>query len=69
MQLNDFIKKYGAKKLAEKLNVTSEVIYQWSRGQTFPRPEKLHHLNEVSKGKVSYKTMVNHYLQTKYNHR
>jgi len=54
MTLAEFIQEYGQLKLAKKLSVAKQAVYQWQHGITVPRPLSAIRIVELSKGRVSF---------------
>lgn len=62
MKLNKWIEKTGPKKVAKLLRVDPASVSNWKLGRSCPRPKKLHKIHVLSKGQVSYKEMVLHFV-------
>lgn len=58
MTLKDFIQEYGATKLAKLLVVDDAAVSAWKHLGVLPRPTYMRKIHLLSKGRVSYKTMV-----------
>lgn len=67
MKLTNFIESYGPKKLAVKLGVDPAAISKWKKKKSFPRPKILKTIYSLSKGRVTYKDMVEHFLSKRSN--
>lgn len=65
MKLKSFITSYGPKKLAQALGVDDATVSQWKMNKAFPRPAHLKGIVKLSKGAVTYESMVNDFLQRK----
>jgi DNA-binding transcriptional regulator YdaS (Cro superfamily) len=63
MKLKEFITIYGPKKLALTLRIDDATVSQWKLAKAFPRPKYLREIVKLSKGQVSYESMVNDYLR------
>lgn len=59
MTLNQWVKQYGgAEKLAVKLEITPHAVRNWMRGDDVPRPKHLVQLVKLSKGKLSFESIL-----------
>lgn len=58
MTLQAWIEKTGPKKVAALMGVDNSTVYTWGAGQSLPRAQHLQKIVKVTKGKVSYKQMV-----------
>ena len=58
MTLRDWIIETGPKKAAKLLKVEPATISYWKTGRQLPRPKYMVKINQLSKGKVSYKEMI-----------
>lgn len=58
MTLCDWIEKTGPKKAAQLLNVDPSTVSLWRNGRSNPTAKMMRKIHEVTKGKVTYKGMV-----------
>lgn len=66
MTLRDFIYKHGGPDRAgQKLGVKAHAIRIWLRGTGTPRPRTMQLIFKLSKGKVSYDTIIEESLRNK----
>ncbi len=63
MTLRTWIEETGPKVIAQKLKVDPSTVSAWRNGQAFPRPKRLVQLHQLSKGKVTYEAMIQHFLK------
>lgn len=62
MKFESWIKKTGPKNIARALNVDPSTVSNWRTKKSFPRPEKLKRIHQMTKGRVSYEEIVNHFI-------
>ena len=65
MTLSDWIEKTGPKKVAQLMNVDPSTVSSWKIGANRIPPIRMYQIHQLSKGKVSYKTMVELSLKVK----
>lgn len=65
MTLHDWILKTEPKKVAQLLKVDDATVSYWKTGKALPRPEKMIAIHKLSRGRVSYKSMVENFLGNK----
>ncbi len=65
MQLKDWIIETGPKKAARLLGVEPQTVSQWRVGKALPRPENLVAIFKLSKGKVTYKEMIERFARAR----
>ncbi len=58
MTLSDWIDKTGQKKVARIADVNTSTVSMWKCGRALPRPKSMVAICKASKGRVSYKTMI-----------
>lgn len=58
MTLNSWIKKTGPKKVAAMLQVDQSAVSLWRTGKSHPSVESMFLIHRASKGKVTYKSMI-----------
>jgi DNA-binding transcriptional regulator YdaS (Cro superfamily) len=58
MTLQAWIKETGPKNVAHLLKVDSSTVHFWKAGKTLPRPALMVQIHRLTKGKVSYQTMI-----------
>lgn len=58
MTLKNFINNYGASKLAKTLEVEASTVRQWRRERGLPRPALCVKINQLSKGRVTYRELI-----------
>jgi len=58
MTLQAWIKETGPKNVAHLLKVDSSTVHFWKAGKTLPRPAIMVRIHQLTKGKVSYQTMI-----------
>jgi transcriptional regulator with XRE-family HTH domain len=56
--LQEWIIKTGPKKVAQQLNVDPSTVSGWRNKKTFPRPDKLKLIHQLSKGRVTYQSII-----------
>lgn len=64
MTLRDWIEKTGPKKVATILKVDPSTVSAWKTGTNQIPPIRMYEIHKLSKGKVSYKTMIEHYVKS-----
>lgn len=62
MTLSTWIEKTKPKKVAQLLNVDPSTVSQWRNHAAFPRARHMKQIVALSKGEVSYKSIVENYL-------
>lgn len=62
MTLSTWIEKTKPKKVAQLLNVDPSTVSQWRNFAAFPRPYHMKQIVSLSKGRVTYKSIVENYL-------
>lgn len=58
MTLKVWIIKTGPKKVAKMLNVDPSTVSSWKTNGTLPRPKVMVKINKLTKGRVSYREMI-----------
>lgn len=58
MTLQAWIDKEGPKNIANLLKVDSSTVQTWKAGSSLPRPKLMMKIHQLSRGKVSYKSMI-----------
>ena len=58
MTLQAWISEKGPMNVAHLLKVDSSTVHVWRAGTSLPRPKQMVKIHQLSRGKVSYKTMV-----------
>lgn len=67
MTLQAWIEKTGPKKVAAMMGVDNSTVYTWGAGQSLPRAHHLKKIVKVTRGRVSYKQMVEHVVKNQKN--
>jgi DNA-binding transcriptional regulator YiaG len=65
MKLIDFIEKQSTGKLAKKLNVQASRVSNWRVGRCLPDDKLKMAIVKLSKGKVSYKNIIEDFYNEK----
>lgn len=65
MTLENWIVKRGPKNVARLLKVDPATVSQWKTKDCCPRPRFMVRIHELSKGKVTYKTMIENFVNAK----
>ncbi len=63
MTLRQWIINTGPKEVAKLCNVDPSTVSAWKVGKAFPRPKKLLTIHKISKGRVSYKELVEGFVR------
>lgn len=63
--LADFIRQTGVKKIARRLDVTEQCVRYWAKYKFSPNTDKMSELVEMSKGKLTYKGIVEPFVDAK----
>lgn len=58
MKLETWIVKTGPKKAAQILDVDTSTISRWKTGRSLPPAKVMFKIHKVTKGKVTYKEMI-----------
>ena len=58
-----FLYSKTAIKIAKICKVEPRTIYKWRSGKTLPTPHNMQHIVRKTKGRVSYKDMIEFYLK------
>lgn len=58
LSLKSWIESTGPTKVAYKLKVCESAVRQWHRGYCLPRPEIMRDIKRMTKGRLSYATMI-----------
>lgn len=58
MTLRSWIEKTGPKKVAQLLKVEPATVSAWKTGTNRVPPIRMYEIHKLSKGKVSYKSMI-----------
>ncbi len=58
MTLCDWIEKTGPKAVAKLLKVDPSTVSLWRNGKSTPTTKMMKKINEVTKGKVTYKSII-----------
>lgn len=67
MTLDQWINKVPQKTLAKKLGVNAATIHYWTIYSSLPRPEMMREIKRLSRGKVTYDSMIESYLKARKN--
>jgi hypothetical protein len=65
MTLSNWIIRTGPKNVAKILNVDPGTVSQWKRKKSCPRPALLVKINKLSRGEVTYKSMLESFVSSK----
>lgn len=63
--LSKWINEIGIKNLASKLDVTAGAVGHWRSGHALPQHEEMQKIKRMSRGQLSYDTMIDSYLKNK----
>lgn len=58
MTLGDWIIKTGPKKVANLTGMDPSTVSSWRNYETVPRPKTMVLIHKLTKGKVSYRTII-----------
>ena len=64
-----WINKKGTVALAKQLKTTDSVIRVWRTGRSIPKARTMKEIITLTRGKISYKDIVEHYLNSDYRNR
>lgn len=64
MLLRDWIIKTGPTKVAKLLKVRPQTVSQWRLTDALPKPTTMVKIYKLTKGRVSYKNMVEHFANS-----
>lgn len=67
MTLSSWIVTTGPKNVAKLLKVDAATVSQWKNQNAFPRPKHLVKINKLSKGQVTYRSMIESFVKAKKN--
>lgn len=65
MTLSNWIIREGPKNIAKKLRVDPSTVCLWKKGRAFPRAKTLVKIHRMSRGKVTYAEIIEHYAGRK----
>ena len=65
MTLSNWIESIGPEKLAKNLNVAASTISSWKTLSRAPRVHQMVKIHRLSKGRVTYKSMVESFANAK----
>lgn len=58
-----WVDEYGAAKLARRLGIDRSAVTHWRVGRNCPRPEQMHTIRKLSKGRVTCDHIVDHFRE------
>lgn len=58
MTLQAWIDSKGPMNVAHLLKVDSSTVHTWKAGTSLPRPKIMVHIHQLSRGRVTYKSMI-----------
>lgn len=67
MTLHDWINRTGPKEVAKTLGVDPSTVSQWRTYRACPRPRYMLAIHKLSKGEVSYESMVVRFVKKNNN--
>lgn len=59
---SQWIDAKSVKGLARTLNVQKSTVRYWRLGKTVPRPGQMKKIVQLSRGRVTYRAMIEHHL-------
>lgn len=65
VSLRDWINANGVQAIAELLGVEDSAVRHWRRGHCLPRAEQMREIKRVSKGQVSYESMIDVFFEAR----
>lgn len=65
ISLRDWIDREGATKLAQKLGVEVSTVRHWRRGHCLPSDTQKRAIKRISKGEVSYDSIIDPHFEAK----
>ena len=65
MTLEKWIKKRGVVKTAQDLGTSRINVYYWCNGRCLPNAVRMRDIVKLSKGRVSYKKMIEEHIEMK----
>jgi len=65
ISLKNWIDQEGVHKIAHILKVEESTVRHWRRGHCLPRTEQMRTIRKLSKGLVTYETIIDTYFDLK----